>query len=64
MQLLWLLYTQAKPEHSQACIFRTSGIIGNSKRIAFSKLSLSTQLDLYSPSPVNLPVSKCYAPAA
>ena len=29
-----------------------------------SELSFSTQLDVYSPSPVNLPVSKCYAPAA
>jgi len=28
------------------------------------KLSLSTQLDFYSPSTVNLPVSKYYAPAA
>ena len=25
------------------------------------KLSLSTQMDVYSPSPLNLPVSKCYA---
>ena len=25
------------------------------------KLSVSTQLDVYSPSPLNLPVSKCYA---
>ena len=30
----------------------------------FSKLSLSTQLDVYSPCPVNLPVSRRYAPAA
>ena len=30
----------------------------------FGKVSLSTQLDVYSPSPVNLPVSKCYAPVA
>ena len=30
----------------------------------FSKLRLSIQVDFYSPSPANLPVSKCYASAA
>ena len=30
----------------------------------FGKPSLSTQLDVYSPSPVNLPVSKCYTSAS
>jgi len=30
----------------------------------FIKLSLSTQLDVYSLGPVNFQVSKCYTPAA
>ena len=29
--------------------------------LLLNKLSVSTQLDVYSPSPLNLPVSKCYA---
>ena len=75
---LGVIYTQAKSEHSQACIVLTWGILGNSKRshhapawnrisaafYTFGKLSLSTQLDVYSPSPVNHPVSKCYTSAA
>ena len=71
---MWLLDTQAKSEHSQAYIVLTWSIFGNGKRKSshismkkistastLSKLSLSTQLDIYSPSPVNL---HCYAQAA
>ena len=73
-QLLWLLDTQDKSEHSQVFQVFTWGIFGNSKRKSshismrkistastLSKLSLATQLDIYSPGSVNL---HCYAQAA